>query len=112
MLLVARKDAILVVCDRLFKITYFVAITEETLAKGLVRLFRNNMQKLHGLLESIILDRRSQFVVELTRELNKILRIETKLFILFYPQTNGQTERMNQVLEQYLWFFIDYRQKN
>ena len=40
---VAKKDAILVVCDRLSKMTYFVAITERTLAEGLVRLFRNNV---------------------------------------------------------------------
>jgi len=43
LLLVAGKNAILVVCDRLFKIIYFVAIIERTLAKGLVWLFRNNM---------------------------------------------------------------------
>jgi len=41
--LVAGKDVILVVCDRLFKITYFVATTEETSAEGLARLFRNNV---------------------------------------------------------------------
>ena len=43
LLLVARKDVILVVCDKLFKITHFVATTEETTAEGLVRLFRDNM---------------------------------------------------------------------
>jgi len=55
--LVARKDAILVVYNRLSKITHFVAITEGTLVKGLARLFRDNIWKLHGLLESIVLDR-------------------------------------------------------
>jgi len=48
---------ILVVCDRLSKMTYFVATTEEMSAEGLARLFRDNMWKLHGLLESAILDR-------------------------------------------------------
>ena len=43
--LVARKDEILVVCDRLFKMTYFVAITEGTLVEGLARLFRDNVWK-------------------------------------------------------------------
>jgi len=55
--LVARKDAILVVYNRLSKITHFVATTEGTLVKGLARLFRDNIWKLHGLLESIVLDR-------------------------------------------------------
>ena len=40
---VAGKDAILVVCNRLSKMTHFVATTEETSAKGLTRLFRDNM---------------------------------------------------------------------
>ena len=57
LLLVARKDANLVVCNRLSKMTHFVATTEETLAEGLIRLFRDNVWKLHGLLESIISDR-------------------------------------------------------
>jgi len=43
LLLVAVKDAILVVCDRLFKMTYFVATTEGTSAKELVWLFRGNI---------------------------------------------------------------------
>ena len=55
--LVAGKDVILVVCDRLSKMTHFVATTEETLAKELVWLFRDNIWKLHGLPESIVLDR-------------------------------------------------------
>ena len=57
LLLVAGKDAILVVCNRLFKMTYFVATTEGTLAKELVRLFKDNMWKLHKLPESIVLDK-------------------------------------------------------
>ena len=110
--LVAGKDAILVVCNRLSKITHFVITTKETPAKELVRLFRNNIWKLHRLLESIVSDKEPQFVAEMIKELNNMLGIEMKLLTLFYPQTNRQMEYMNQELEQYLQFFIDYRQKN
>ena len=55
--LVARKDAILVVCDRLSKMTHFVATIERTSAERLVRLFKDNIWKLHGLPESIVSDR-------------------------------------------------------
>ena len=54
---VAKKDAILVVCNRLSKMTHFVTITEEMSAEGLARLFRDNVWKLHGLPESIVSDR-------------------------------------------------------
>ena len=109
---VAGKDAILVVCDRLSKMTHFVATTEATSAEGLARLFRDNIWKLHGLPESIVSDRGPQFVAEFTKELNKMLGIETRLSTAFHPQTDGQTERMNQELEQYLRFFVDHQQKD
>ena len=109
---VARKDMILVVCDRLSKMTHFVATTEGTSAEGLARLFRNNVWKLHGLPESVVLDRGPQFAAELTRELNRMLGIKTKLSMAFHPQTDGQTERMNQELEQYLKLFVEHRQKD
>jgi len=67
---------------------------------------------LHGLPESIVSDRGPQFAVELTKQLNKMLGIETRLSIAFYPQTDRQMEWMNQELEQYLRFFVDHRQKN
>jgi len=54
---------------------------------------------LHGLPESVISDRGSQFAAGLTRELNKILEIETKLSTAYYPETDGQMERTNQELE-------------
>jgi len=112
LLVVARKDAILVVCNRLSKMTYFVATMEETSAERLARLFRDNVWKLHGLPESMVLDRKQQFAAELMKELNKMLGIEMRLSTVFHPQTNGQTERMNQELEQYLRFFVDHRQKD
>ena len=58
LLLVAKKDTILVMCDRLSKMTHFVATTEGTSAEGLARLFRDNVWKLHGLPESVMSDRR------------------------------------------------------
>jgi len=57
LLVAAGKDAILVVCDRLSKMMYFVATIEGTSAEGLARLFRDNVWKLHRLPESIVSDR-------------------------------------------------------
>jgi len=74
---------------------HFITTTKETLVEGLARLFRDNMWKLHRLLESVVSDQGPQFVAELTRELNRILGIETKLLTSFYLQTDRQIGRMN-----------------
>jgi len=104
-------NSILVVVDWLTKMVHFIPITEKTLAEGLARLFRDNVWKLHGLPESIISDRGPQFAAGLMRELNRMLGIESKLLTAFHLQIDGQIERVNQKLEQYLRMFIDYRQE-
>ena len=104
-------NSILVVVDRLTKMAYFIPTTEKTTVGGLARLFRNNVWKLYGLPESIISDRGLQFIAGVIRELNTILGISSKLSTAFHLQTDGQTERMNQELEQYLQMFIDHCQE-
>jgi len=74
---------------------YFVATTEGISAKGLARLFRDNMWRLHRLLESVVSDRGLQFAADLIRELNRMLGIQTKLSTAFHPQTDRQTKQMN-----------------
>ena len=90
---------------------HFVPTTERTLVKGVARLFQDNVWKLHGLPESIIMDRGAQFVAGMMKELNQMLGIDTKLSTAYHPQTDGQMERINQELEQYLTMFIDYCQE-
>jgi len=82
-------DSILVVCNRFSKMSHFVAMTEKMMVEELAKLFRDNIWKLYGLLESVISDRGPQFVAGLTRELNKMLGIETKLSMAYHPQTDG-----------------------
>jgi len=57
------------------------------------------------------LDKGLQLAAEMIRELNQMLEIKSKLSTAFHPQTDGQTERVNQELEQYLRIFIDHRQE-
>jgi len=97
--LAQEYNAILVVCDHFSKMAYFIATTEKTSAEGLAKLFQDYVWKLHGLPESIILDRGVQFAVGMMKELNNLLEIQTKLLMAYYPQMDGQTERINQELE-------------
>jgi len=68
---------------------HFVTTIERKSVERLVRLFRDNVWKLHRLLESVVLDRGLQFAAKLTKKLNKMLEIEIKLFISFHSQTHG-----------------------
>jgi len=68
-------DAILVVCDCFSKMAHFIATMEKTSVEGLAKLFRDHIWKLHGLLESIILDRGVQFVARMMKKLNNLLGI-------------------------------------
>jgi len=93
--LVQGYNAILVVCDCFSKMAHFIATTEKMSVEGLAKLFWDHVWKLHRLPESIISDRGVQFAVGMMKELNNLLGIQTKLLIAYYPQTDGQTERIN-----------------
>ena len=104
-------NAILVVCDCFSKMAHFIATTEKTSVEGLAKLFQDYVWKLHGLPESIILDKGVQFAAGMMRELNNLLGIQMKLLTAYHSQTDRQTERINQELEQYLRVFIDHKQE-
>ena len=79
----------MIVCDRLSRIMYFVTTIKGTPVEKLVRLFRDNVWKLHRLPESVVSDRELQFAVKLTKKLNQMLEIEIKLLTSFHSQTHG-----------------------
>ena len=62
----------------------------------------------HGLPQELISDRDKLFTLKFWRALIAQLNIKYKLFIAYYPQTDGQTEQINQTLEQYLRYFYNY----
>jgi hypothetical protein len=103
-------NAIWVAVDRLSKRIHVAPTTTEVDSVGIARLFRDHVWRNHGLPDQIISDRGPQFVSAFTRELNRLLGIKTSLSTAFHPQTDGQTERVNQEIEQYLRIFINQRQ--
>ena len=75
----------MVVVDRLTKMAHFIPTMEKMIARGLARLFQNNVWKLHGLPENIISDRGLQFTAGVMKELNAMLGIDSKLSMAFHP---------------------------
>ena len=105
-------DSIFVVVDRLTKMAHSVPYNKTVTGEEIARLFIDNVYKYHGLPDDIISDRGTQFTSKFWQSLFKILQVEIKLSSAYHPQTDGQTERVNQVLKQYLRCSINYHQDN
>ncbi|KAE8213221.1 hypothetical protein CF319_g9194, partial [Tilletia indica] len=103
-------DCILVVVCRLTKQAHFIPSRQTDTSATLAQQFINNIYKLHGLPADIVSDRGTTFTSNWWLEVLSLLRIKPNLSTAFHPQTDGQTERINQVLEQYLRIFCDYLQ--
>src|SRR5882724_7089686 len=86
--------------------------TSSVTAEGVARLFRDNVWKLHGLPEKTLSDRGPQFASKVMKELNRLLGIKTATSTAYHPQTDGETELVNQEIEQYLRLFVDHHQSD
>ena len=106
----SRHDAVMTVMDSVSKRAYFIPTHMTVTVEGVARLFLHQVWKLHSLLKCIVSDRGPQFVTCFTRELYRLLGIKLASSTAWHPQTDGQMERVNQELDQYLWLFVNKRQ--
>ena len=102
----------MVTVDRLSKIVHAIPTYDTVTSEGIARLFRDHVWKHHGLPNQIISDRGPQFVSNFMRELNRLLGIETTPSTAFHPQTNGQVERINRILGDYLRKYCNNKTDN
>ena len=105
-----NHDSILCIVDRLTKMAHFIPCRETITSDGLAATFIGNIFKLHGLPNDIISDRGPVFVSNFWQSLLKQLNIKSHLSSAYHPQTDGQTERVNGILEQYLRMYCNYAQ--
>jgi hypothetical protein len=103
-------DAILVVVCRLTKFCRYTPCKGTCNAGELARLFRDNIWKLYGLPETVVSDRGTQFISTFWKHLCQILDTRAQLSTAYHPESDGQTERMNAILEQYLRAYVSYLQ--
>ena len=105
-------DAIVVIVDRFSKMIRLTPTNAELTSAGMARIFRDRVWCNFGLPERVISDRGPQFASSFTADLNNLLGIRSNLSTAYHPETDGQTERINQEIEQYLRLFVNFQQSD
>jgi hypothetical protein len=103
-------NAVYVCVDRFTKMAHFIPTTTNVSAEETARLYLRHVFKHHGLPLDIVSDRGTQFTSRFFTSLLELCDVKSNKSTAYHPQSDGQTERVNQVLEQYLRVFCDYRQ--
>jgi hypothetical protein len=110
-----QNNAIWVIVDRLTKRAHFIPVAvkdSESTAKACAIIFQREYQRLHGIPESIVSDRDCRFTSVFWQEFMKLQGCEHNLSSAFRPQTDGQTERTNRFIEDYLRNYVHATQNN
>ncbi|KAL0934452.1 reverse transcriptase domain protein [Colletotrichum truncatum] len=105
-------DSILIIVDRLTKYSYFIPYMESSTAEDLAYKFLQVIVSQHGMPKEIVSDRDKLFTSKFWRSLISQLGSDHKMSTAFHPQTDGQTERINQIMETYLRCYVNYQQNN
>jgi ribonuclease HI len=95
-------DSIWVVVDRLTKVAHFIPVKTTYTSAKLADIYMKRIVCLHGVPKSIVSDRGTQFTSHFWKQLHESLGMRLEFSTAFHPQTDGQTERVNQILEDML----------
>ena len=103
-------DAIVVIVDQFTKMIQLKATMMNISSEGIARIYRNKIWKLHGVPKKVLSNRGPQFTSRFMEELTKALGTKRMLSMAYHPQSDGQTERINQEIETFLQHYINYQQ--
>ena len=95
-------DAIVVIVDQFTKMIRLKATMINILSEGIAKIYRDEIWKIHGVPRTILSDRGPQFALKFMEDFTKVLGTRRKLSTAYHPQTNRQTERINQEIGMFL----------
>jgi hypothetical protein len=101
------KNCVLVVVDKFSKFSHFIPLRHPFTTASVAHVFMQNIYKLHGLPTAIISDRDRIFTSQLWKTLFSVAGVSLNMSFAYHPQSDGQTERVNQCLEIYLRCFVN-----
>jgi transposase InsO family protein len=102
-------DSILVVVDRLTKMSLFIPTQKDVQTGELVDIFPDQVFSKHSAPKDIVSDQGWHFVLKLWSRVCEALHIKSNLSTAYHPETDGQTKWVNQILEQYLRVYTNYQ---
>ena len=108
----SKYTGILVIVDRLTKMATYLPYRKDIDSPELARMFFEHVICKRGVPDNIVTDRGKEFTSRFWNRVCSHLSINYRLSTAFHPQTNGQTERLNQTMQQYLGAFCNYEQDN
>jgi hypothetical protein len=98
----AGYDSIWVIVDRLTKVAHFILVKITYSGAKLAELYMSRIVWLHGVPKKIMSDRGSQFIPKFWKKLHEFMDTKLNFSLAYHPQTDGQTERTSQILEDML----------
>jgi hypothetical protein len=102
-----QYSCILVVVDKFTRYSHFIPLRHPYTASSMTRVFLDQIYKLHGMPLAIISDRDKIFTSKFWQELFSLAQVQLRMSTTYHPQSDGQTERINQCLETYLRCFVN-----
>jgi len=105
-------DAIMVIIDQFTKMIQLKATTTNISLERIVKIYRDNIWKLHGIPRKVLSNKGPQFTLKFIKELTKALGTKKQLSTAYHSQTDGQTERINQEIGTFLQHYVNYQQDN
>ena len=104
-------DSILTITDHdVSKAAIFLPCSQTITGEGIAALFATHVFPHFGVPRKVISDRDARFMSAFTTELLRILDVSKNMSMAYHPQTDGQSERTNQWLEQYLRIYANHQQ--
>ena len=105
-----RMDAIVVIVDKFIEMIRLKATMTNISSEGIAKIYQDEIWKLHRIPRKILSDRRPQFALKFIEEFTKALGTMRQLSMAYHPQTDRQTERINQEVGTFLQHYINYQQ--
>ena len=105
-------DAIVVIVDQFTKMIQLKATTTNISLEGITKIYRDDIWKLYRIPRKVLSDRGLQFASKFIKVLTKALGMKRQLSMAYHPQTDGQTERINQEIGMFLQHYVNYQQND